>query len=149
MRRLDDQLAALATMSPAQLGVRWREMFGEEVPDLPTSLIRRAIGHRLQEQVHGGLPAAAERMLEALARDPAAEHSEPAIRLKPGTRLVREWNGKVHAVLVTEDDLLFEDRRFSSLSHVARAITGARWSGPRFFGLKRPAMPPRKEVSHG
>ncbi|WP_156680845.1 DUF2924 domain-containing protein [Sphingomonas profundi] len=149
MARLDDQLRGLATLSPAELRRRWQDMFGEEAPDLSISLIRRTIGYRLQEQAHGGLPPTAERMLAALARDPGTEPMEMEIRLKPGTRLVREWNGTVHDVLVTDDGLLFDDHRYSSLSHVARAITGARWSGPRFFGLKRPTMPPRQGVAHG
>jgi hypothetical protein len=58
------------------------------------------------------------------------------IRLRPGTRLVRSWNGTGYSVLVTEGGFLFEDQTYRSLSHIARAITGARWSGPRFFGLK-------------
>ncbi|WP_156680881.1 DUF2924 domain-containing protein [Sphingomonas profundi] len=149
MARLDDTLRTLATLAPAELRQRWRETFDEEGSDLPASLLRRAIGYHLQEQMHGGLPPAAERMLDALARDPDAEPPELEIRLKPGTRLVREWNGIVHTVLVTDDGLMFEDRRYRSLSHVAQAITGARWSGPRFFGLRRPSMPPRQGAAHG
>jgi len=70
---------------------------------------------------------------------------------KPGTRLLREWNGKLHAVLVDDDGFLFDDRRFASLSHIAREITGAHWSGPRFFGLKsrRPLPPSRGVQAHG
>ncbi len=98
----------------------------------------------------GGLPAAAQRMLEAIARDPGTPAPEPALQLKPGTRLVREWNGKVHTVVVTDDGVMFEDRRFSSLSQIAREITGAHWSGPRFFGLKRRTNPaPYRGQAHG
>jgi hypothetical protein len=92
------------------------------------------------ERLHGTLPAAARKALEAAARGETA--SDAAIRLKPGTRLLREWNGRMHAVLVTEVGFQFDGRQYRSLSHVARRITGAHWSGPRFFGLKRPARPP-------
>jgi len=101
-----------------------------------------ALAHHVQEIIDGALPAATERLLDVLARDPSARAPDPAIRLKTGTRLLREWNGKVHAVLVTEDGFLLEGRRHASLSEVARSITGARWSGPRFFGLKRRPPPP-------
>jgi hypothetical protein len=96
----------------------------------------------MQKKVHGALPASGAQMLDALARDPSAKITDPAIRLKTGTRLLREWNGKVHVVLVTEDGFLLEGRRHASLSEVARSVTGARWSGPRFFGLKRRPPPP-------
>lgn len=150
MGRLEDRLAALATMSPAQLRDEWQELFAEDAPALPVPLLRRALAHRLQERAFGGLPSAAERMLQALAHDPSTRLADPPIRLKPGTRLLREWNGTLHAVLVTEDGFLFGERRFASLSHVARVITGAHWSGPRFFGLSRPAPPAvRNETAHG
>ncbi|MEO5937534.1 MAG: DUF2924 domain-containing protein, partial [Sphingomonas sp.] len=80
---------------------------------------------------------------------PSAKAIEPQIRLKPGTRLLREWNGKLHTVQVTDTGLLFEDLRYASLSHIAREITGAHWSGPRFFGLKKPVHPPQRETAHG
>lgn len=142
MDRLEGQIAMLAGCSPAELRAEWQATFGEAAPALPLSILRRAISYRLQEKALGGLPAATERMLDAIARDPAATAPDPPVRVKPGTRLLREWGGKVHTVLVTDDGILFEDQRFASLSHVARAITGARWSGPRFFGLRRPALPP-------
>lgn len=149
MSRLHERLDALTTMMLPELEAAWQDQFGEAAPALPPSLLRRAIGHQWQEEAFGGLPAAARRMLDLLAKAPDVPLPEAAIRLKTGTRLVREWNGETHTVLVTDDGLLFRSQRFRSLSHVARAITGAQWSGPRFFGLKRPVMPPPQGKAHG
>ena len=149
MARIDDQLSRLATMTPVDLRSEWQTVLNEGAPNLPASLLRRALAHRLQEQALGGLPAAVQRMLAMLSADPAAGPLEPEIRLKPGTRLLREWNGRLHAVQVTADGLMFEERPYSSLSHIAREITGAHWSGPRFFGLKKPVHPPRRVSANG
>jgi hypothetical protein len=160
--KLSDQLADLGTMSATELRDAWRYNAGSDVPafatnllhhegppDLPPSLLRRALAFRLQEQAYGGLPGAVQRMLTMLSRDLAATPVELEIRLKPGTRLLREWNGKLHTVLVTDTGLLFEGRLYASLSHIAREITGAHWSGPRFFGLRKPVHPPRQVSANG
>lgn len=147
MAKLDQELSALATMSPAQLREEWVSTFGEDMPDLPDSMVRRVIAYRLQESVLGGLPAHATRMLEIVAEG-GTNLREPPIQLKPGSRLLREWNGKLHTVMVEEDGYRFNGRRFTSLSHVAREITGAHWSGPRFFGLKHRPAPPARGVPH-
>ena len=144
MARADDQLTRLARLSPADLRTEWQAVFQEQAPDLSPSLLRRALAYHAQERAHGGLPAVTRRVIETLARNPTAAAPEPQIRLKPGTRLLREWNGTKHAVLVTADGFQFNDRSYASLSHIAREITGAHWSGPRFFGLKRPVHPPRQ-----
>ena len=149
MPKIEDQLSRLATLSPVELRNEWQAALNEGQPDLPPSMLRRALAHRLQEQAYGALPAAVQRMLTMLSADPAAKPLEPEIRLKPGTRLLREWNGKLHAVQVTVDGLMFEERRYASLSHIAREITGAHWSGPRFFGLKKPVHPPRRMTANG
>lgn len=149
MARLDDELNRLATLSPAELRGEWQVSVGEAAPDLPPSLLRRVLAHRAQEQALGGLPVSVQRMLDLLSRDPAAQPVEPTIRLKPGSQLLREWNGKLHVVQVAEDGLLFEDRRYASLTQIAREITGVHWSGPRFFGLKKPAHPPRRGSTDG
>jgi hypothetical protein len=143
--KLASDMAALETMSPAQLRAEWRRVYRTPAPeDFTPDLLRRGIAWRLQERVHGGLAAAVVRDLTRVARQ-LAKGSEPAERepiLKPGTRLVREWHGRSYHVLVLDDGVMFEERRYSSLSHVARAITGTSWSGPRFFGLKRRRKPP-------
>jgi len=141
MTKMEDKLAALSDIPTAQLHKEWQQAFGEAAPSLPTSLLRRALAYHMQEQVFGGLRLSIRRSLEAAAADPDAL-PEPPIQLKPGTRLTREWNGCLHTVLITDDGLEMDGHCYGSLSQVARAITGAHWSGPRFFGLKRRPPPP-------
>lgn len=139
MAGLSDEVAALATMSPAQLRAEWRRIYRVSPPGMTPDLLMRGIAYRLQERRHGGLTAATVRELDRRAKDIAAGQESGAMRerqLKPGTRLVRQWGGKTHVVLVTDDGFVFDDRRFVSLSQIAKAITGAHWSGPRFFGVK-------------
>ena len=139
---LADELAALATMSPAQLRAEWRRVYRRSPPRLTPDLLVRGIAYRLQERGGGSLPPAIGRQLDQIARrlaagdDPAAK---PFARLKSGTRLIRRWNGETYSVLVTESGFILGDRSFASLSHVAEVITGAHWSGPRFFGVKASA----------
>jgi hypothetical protein len=100
----------------------------------------RGIAYRLQEQVYGGLPDAIRRRLrqlrDAFARDP---NYQPARKpdLKPGTRLIREWRGEIHEVSVLEVGFSYRGKSFDNLSEIARTITGTRWSGPLFFGIKK------------
>ena len=94
----------------------------------------RAVAHKLQELAYGGLSPAARRILIGL-KEPASAKPTPRA-LRPGTELLREWQGTTHRVTVMEDGVVYGGKRYGSLSEVARAITGSRWSGPRFFGLK-------------
>jgi hypothetical protein len=102
----------------------------------------RAIAYREQEQEFGGLPKWARKSLAGSANmsDPADAAGEPKPKaaepslLKPGARLVREWHGRTHVVAVLDDAFEFEGRQYGSLSQIARQITEAHWSGPRFFG---------------
>lgn len=138
MSKLDEQLEGLATMSPAQLRAEWRRIYKESVPTIGAELMRRAIAHGLQERVHGGLAPAVSRELDRIAKRLARDGSCGNDRtLKPGTRLVREWHGRTHHVLVLDQGFQFEARAYRSLSQIAQAITGAKWSGPRFFGLNQ------------
>ena len=136
MAKLDDRLASLATMSPAQLSKEWEAAHGAEPPGVPGAHLRRLLAQRLQEKRHGGLPLRVARELDRVAQGTGAV-SAPAQRpaLTPGTRLIREWNGQTIAVEVTEAGFCWQDRHWRSLSQIARAVTGAHWSGPRFFGL--------------
>jgi hypothetical protein len=132
------KLARLATLSPTELRAEWGRLMKEPVPPaLTADLIRRALAYRVQEQAAGGLPRAVRLELERLGH--ATERTQPIVlptaRIKPGTRLVRDWGGLSHHVVVEEGGFRYKERRYRSLSEVARAITGARWSGPRFFGL--------------
>lgn len=150
MSVLDEELVRITGLSARHVRAEWQRSFGEEAPALPLSLLRRALAYRLQEKELGGLLSAAERQIAALAGSSSTVPADAPIDLKTGTRLVREWNGRLHHILVTETGYLFEERSFASLSHIARLITGAHWSGPRFFGLKRRRSPPvRRSFSHG
>lgn len=149
--KLDHQIAALATFSSAQLRAEWRRLWKEVAPPLAHDLLRRGIAWRLQEKVHGGLSRSTQKELQRLATQIERGgdlNSERAA--KPGTRLVRQWHGRTYHVLVLEDGYIFEDRRYTSLSQIAEAITGTHWSGPRFFGLKRRTTKQREmsEVDH-
>jgi hypothetical protein len=101
------------------------------------------LAYKLQERAYGGLKPEIRRHLEKLAasykRDPDKKAASFAIprRIKPGTRLLRQWNGKTHQVTVVEDGFEYEGARYKSLSVIARLITETRWSGPLFFGLTR------------
>lgn len=141
MGALSDQLAGLATMSQAQLRAEWRRQHkGQIMPSgLGRELASRAIAWRLQERIHGTLPPSSLRELKRLAlqlRDNGDLDIAREVRLKPGTKLVRQWRERIYHVLVLEDGFQFGDRHYRSLTPIAREITGAAWSGPRFFGLK-------------
>ena len=105
---------------------------------MPADLMRRAIAWRLQERVSGGLSPATLRLISALQTKVAKAGGtvvpiSPV--LKPGTKLIREWHGRTCIVLVCDDSFAFENRRYRSLTQIAREVTGVAWSGPRFFGL--------------
>ena len=126
-------------MSPAQLRAEWRRVYRSSPPRLTPDLLIRGIAYRLQERAHGSLPASLARQLDREAKRVLFDDtlaSKPELHLKSGTRLVRSWNGTTYSVLVTDNGFAMGDRNFTSLSHVAGAITGAHWSGPRFFGVK-------------
>jgi hypothetical protein len=102
----------------------------------------RAIAYAVQENVYGGLGLATQRRLNDLAKalsTKGAERFDPGLTLKPGSRLVREWHGRAHTVIVLEDGFEYDGQYYRSLSKVAQQITSVHWSGPAFFGLKRRA----------
>ncbi|MEX0328922.1 MAG: DUF2924 domain-containing protein [Ruegeria sp.] len=125
----------IETMDRAALIAAWNEVFGTPVPKrLSSPFLRRFLAVEVQARERGGLPKDFVTRLAKAARDsPSATNHA----LKPGGRLIREWNGATHVVDVVEGGFLWKGQRYASLSPIARAITGARWSGPRFFGLKR------------
>jgi len=139
MTRLEKALAALPALSPAQLREKWAEVDKGHTPSVPSPLVRQLLAQRLQEKRHGGLPLLVARELERVASS-SGTVPEPVRRtfvLTPGTRLIREWNGRTIAVEVREGGFVWEDRTYRSLSEIACEVTGAHWSGPRFFGLHR------------
>ena len=140
MTRLEKDLAALATMSSALLRECWDAVGSDNAPNAPTGLMRRMLAQRLQEKRHGKLPLLVARELERTAASAGGvlpERLPSNVTLSPGTRLIREWNGQTIAVEVTEAGFVWNDRTYRSLSEIAREVTGAHWSGPRFFGLRR------------
>ena len=137
MTRIANDLAALATMSAAQLRDRWAQVEGQTPSALPAPLVRRLLAYRLQERRFGGLSATVVRELERAGRCEAAPSQRQAIPLTAGARLVREWNGQTIAVEVRPDGFWWKEQTWRSLSEFAREVTGAHWSGPRFFGLSR------------
>lgn len=131
--KLDADLAALATMSRAQLRSRWGEVSKKPLPRLSPAMLRLALAYELQAKVLGGLSRAAKQRL-----DQAAAAKTQTCSASPGMRLVREWQGKVHIVTIGENgEVEWNGQNWRSLSKVDRAITGTRWSGPAFFGLKQ------------
>ncbi|MBL8651100.1 MAG: DUF2924 domain-containing protein [Sphingopyxis sp.] len=141
MPPINKQLAGLATMSPARLRAEWRRLHRGQTltAGLTSSQLIRSIAWRLQEKMLGGLPAPRVRELDRLA-DQLHRDGELQIAsdqsLKAGSQLVRHWHGSVHTVTVLDQGFEFEGQHYSSLTQIARHITGAAWSGPRFFGLK-------------
>jgi hypothetical protein len=133
MAAIDGQLAALATASPAQLREQWISLVGPVVPRVSAGMLRLALGYEIQARALGGLSRVTQQKLGQLAR--AKTVSAPA---QSGMRLMRAWQGRTHVVVIGEDGVIrWNERDWGSLSEVARAITGTRWSGPAFFGLKK------------
>lgn len=130
-------------MSAVELAAEWERLHGSPPPSLTPTLLRLAIGYRLQEKAQGGLPPAVTRELVRVAAIPLGGLSVPApaaaASVSPGTRLVRTWGGRTIEVLALDDGFLFDGQTYGSLTAIAVAVTGARWSGPRFFGLARHA----------
>jgi Protein of unknown function (DUF2924) len=135
-----DRLAVLPKMGNAQLHALWEQLFKQAPPrQVRRGLLIRILAYRIQEQAYGGLNPATRKRLRELARkfeaDPNAE-IRGAPRIKPGTRLIRDWGGKTYRVTVLENGYEYAGQRYASLSEIARLITGTRWSGPLFFGLR-------------
>jgi hypothetical protein len=126
-------------MTYDELRVEWRRLYRAHPPKrVSRDLLMLGVAWKVQERAYGGLGAATKRRLADLAKtmeqDGDLARSRVA-RLKPGARLVREWRGQTHTVIVLEDGFEWQGKRWRSLSVIAREITDAHWSGPRFFGL--------------
>jgi hypothetical protein len=143
--RIREALRRLPTATRAELTAEWHRLYRINPPArISRELLIAAIAYRLQEQTLGGLRPELQRRLRHIAEQ-VSRGEEPILtttpRLKPGTRLLREWQGRTHEVLVSEAGFVWQQARYRSLSQIARAITGTRWSGPVFFGLKRRGAP--------
>ena len=122
------------------LRCEWRQLYRSEPPKISRDLLLRGIAYRLQVLEHGGLSRTTRRKLKTLAkmvRTTGRVAPDPGVSLKPGARLVREWRGRTHTVTVTQDGFDYAGTSYPSLTKIAKKITGAHWSGPRFFGLIR------------
>ena len=128
------ELAALPGMNRPALIARWTALYGRAPPPRTSQgLLIRAVAYKLQERVFGGLSASTRRALAGQTLAPSPTQTREA---RPGTVLLREWHGVTHQVSVIDKGVVFRGKLHRSLSEVARLITGARWSGPTFFGLK-------------
>jgi hypothetical protein len=137
---VEAELDRLPTAPIADLRKRYRELFRTEPPKaFGPDLLRRSIAHRIQEAAYGGLPASTRRLLAQLVKAAVATPNgrlELPRRIKPGSELVRTWNKRTYRVMVMADGFAYDGKKFSSLSEIATEITGTRWNGPRFFGLR-------------
>jgi Protein of unknown function (DUF2924) len=130
---LDAGLAGIAAMNVEQLRELWRQKRGQEPPAaLSKDLIARALAYWLQEEVLGGLDARVRKLLGASS----SREGPPARHVKVGSVIVREYQAKLHEVLVVPGGFCWQGEVFASLSTIARKITGTSWNGPRFFGLR-------------
>jgi len=143
-----EPLATLPDLTTPELRARWKRIFRTDPPPkLSRDLLIRALAYQLQEEAEGGLDTRTKRRLGSLARSHEAGGT-PTLpsSLRPGTQLIREWRGRTHRVTVLAEGFDYAGRRYRSLSRIAREITGTRWSGPSFFGLKKTPGSRRKEA---
>ena len=135
-----EALSRLPTLEIGELRQQWRGLYKTRPPaNLSRGLLLRAVAYRMQEVALGGLRPARQRQLRQMAQQfnrIGAANTPPRPELKPGTRLMREWQGRNYDVLVLDDGFSWQNTRYRSLSAIVRKITGTAWSGPLFFGLK-------------
>ena len=138
--KLANELTGLQRLSGENLNQQFKLMYRAEPPSrMRRPLLIQALAYRMQEKALGGLKPATRRLLASIADDATARrtmHVPRERKIKPGTTLLREWHGVQHRLTVLENGVQFGGERYRSLSEVARKITGSRWSGPLFFGLK-------------
>lgn len=137
--KIEAEIKRIQSMNVAELRALWRAKFNSERPEaFGPDLLRRSIAQKLQEEACGGLNRKTSRLLSQLITQSAKTNGKIVIprRIKPGAILVRDWKGKSHRITVMDDGFEFEGKPYDSLSEIARRITGTRWNGPRFFGMR-------------
>jgi hypothetical protein len=140
--KLDIEIARLRGLDVAELRARWHTVFRRRAPShLPRHLLFRILAYRLQADGLRDLEPETLRLLDRSGSTAdigklAAEFNQRRADLRPGTVLVREWDGQLHRIMVLADGFAWKDRVYPSLTKVAFAMTGTRWNGPRFFGLR-------------
>ncbi len=134
------QVAELPTLPTPKLKALWRDLYGADAPPYNRTFLVRRLAYRIQELAFGGLSAKAEQRLDDLVdeldgkkKPKTKDMTAPIV----GTKLIREWQGVLNEVTALADGFEWQGRRYQSLSAVARAITGTRWNGPLFFGLRK------------
>lgn len=140
---MEELLMKLESMKRAELQALWLERFGEKCTLRSVELLRRQITWRLQEEQYCGLKPETKRQLRDLAQafDKDAQYRPKAKpKMNSGTILTRNWKGKIHTVTVKKEGYIYKGEHYKGLSKIAREITGTRWSGPVFFGLKKPKI---------
>ena len=138
IQAIERELDRIRSLGLEELRHEWRRLYHRDPPKISHDLLVLALGHRVQEIEHGGLGKSTRRKLQTIAkalRTTGRVGPTPSLNLKPGARLVREWRGRTHNVTVTEDGFEYGGTSYQSLTKIAKKITGAHWSGPRFFGL--------------
>ena len=142
--KLADEISGLQSLGIEQLKAHWRTLYKTEAPArFSRDLLIGAVAYRMQERALGGLKPATRRLFERVVGDAQARRPlklGPMRKLEPGALLIREWGGVQHRVMVRASGFSFGGMEYRSLSEVARVITGTRWSGPLFFGLKQRAQ---------
>jgi hypothetical protein len=137
---LEAEIARLHDLGLGELRRAWEERLGTPPAIASTELMRRWLSWELQAQARGGFDATTRRRLRQLCKAFRADPSSttfPDTGPKPGSMLAREWNGVIHRVVVLEEGFAWNGQKHASLSDIAFRITGTRWSGPRFFGLRQ------------
>jgi Protein of unknown function (DUF2924) len=133
---VDAEISRLQTLKPDDVKKLWRETFKQEVPKaLTRDLLVRILCWRIQERALGGHGPAILKLLASYTKGKPAE-SDRLRRLKPGTELIREYQGERHTVVISAEGFRWQGENYRSLTAIARAITGTNWNGPRFFGLR-------------
>ncbi len=136
---VEAELERLATLPIAELRARWRARFKSEPPKaFGPDLLRRSLAYQIQEKAYGGLDRKTERLLNQLTAQFSKTPGKIMLprRIKSGAVLVRHWKDESHRVTVMESGFTYRDKAYDSLSEIARMITGTRWNGPKFFGLR-------------
>ena len=137
---VEAELERLTTTPIVELRKRYQGLFRTDPPKaFGPDLLRRSIAHRIQEVAYGGLSAPTRRLLDQLVKSATAKPNgrlELPRRIKPGSELVRTWKKRTYRVMVMADGFAYGGKTFAGLSEIASEITGTRWNGPRFFGLR-------------
>jgi hypothetical protein len=142
LAELDREIAGLVDRPTQELRRAWLTLYYTGPPlGLSRDLVIRGLADKLQQRAYGGPSRALQRRLQTLAGEleRSARSFDPGMALKTGASLVRQWRGHTHTVLVREDGFEYEGQRYRSLTVIAAQITGAHWSGPRFFGVSKRA----------